>query len=404
MIKFPGWRAQNNEGPPDLDEVMRDLSRKINALFGKTGGNQSNSPNNPQSNRPQPGNLNLPILPIVGLVALIWLGTGFYIVDQGSLGVVQRFGKVADETTEPGPRWHLPYPIETVEVVNMEQVRRLEVGYRSNSEGGGGKTRLPKEALMLTEDENIIDLQFAVQYNLNNAKYYLFNNRSTDVAVMSAAETAIREVVGKNKLDDLLQKGLVDTSERMQAILDSYKTGVKIISVSMQSAQPPEQVQEAFEDVNRANQDNQRQVNEGQAYANDVIPKARGTASRLLAEAAGYKLKIESEAKGNTSRFDQILAQYNNAPEVTRQRLYLDAQEQIMSSVSKVVVDQKAGNSMLYLPLDKLIGAAGGATAQQSQSLQSLNPQSDAAATPATGQAATDRTRDAFRSRDRESR
>lgn len=399
MIKFPGWRAQNNEGPPDLDEVMRDLSRKINTLFGKGGGNQSN----PHTSRPQPANVNLPLLPILGLVGLIWLATGFYIVDQGSLGVVQRFGKVQEEVTSPGPRWHLPYPIETVQVVNMEQVRRLEVGYRSNAEGSGGKTRLPKESLMLTEDENIIDLQFAVQYNLNNAKDYLFNNRSTDDAVMSAAETAIREVVGKNKLDDLLQKGLADTSERMQVILDSYKTGVKIISVSLQSAQPPEQVQEAFEDVNRANQDNQRQINEGQAYANDVIPKARGTASRLLAEAAGYKLKVESEALGNASRFDQILAQYNKAPEVTRQRLYLDAQEQIMSSVSKVIVDQKSGNSLLYLPLDKLINASGNDAVQQSQSMQSLNPQPDAV--PPVGQVtAGDRSREAFRSRDRESR
>ena len=253
---------------------------------------------------------------------------------------------------------------------------------------------------MLTEDENIIDLQFAVQYNLKNAKDYLFNNRSTDEAVMSAAETAIREVVGKSKLDDLLQKGLADTSERMQIILDSYKTGVNITSVSLQSAQPPEQVQEAFEDVNRANQDNQRQINEGQAYANDVIPKARGTASRLLAEAAGYKLKIESEAKGNASRFEQILVQYKKAPEVTRQRLFLEAQEQILSSVSKVVVDQKGGNSMLYLPLDKLINATGDGAVQKSQSLQSLNPQA-AAAEPAV---TTDRTRDAFRSRDRESR
>jgi membrane protease subunit HflK len=207
-------------------------------------------------------------------------------------------------------------------------------------------------------------------------------------------------VVGKSKLDDLLQKGLADTSERMQIILDSYKTGVNITSVSLQSAQPPEQVQEAFEDVNRANQDNQRQINEGQAYANDVIPKARGTASRLLAESAGYKLKIESEAKGNASRFDQILAQYNNAPAVTRQRLFLDAQEQILSSVSKVLVDQKAGNNMLYLPLDKLISATGNNAATQSQSLQSLNPQAAAVAEPTT----TDRTRDAFRSRDRESR
>lgn len=396
MIKFPGWGQRNNEGPPDLDQVMRDLSRKINTLFGKGGGNQPNR----QPSTSNTNGVNFPVLPIIAVVVLIWFGTGFYIVDQGSLGVVQRFGKFV-ETTEPGPRWHLPYPMEKVDVVNMEQVRRLEVGYRSSSEGSGGKTKQPREALMLTEDENIIDLQFAVQYNLKNAKDYLFNNRSTDAAVMSAAETAIREVVGKNKLDDLLQKGLQDTSERMQVILDGYKTGVKIISVSLQSAQPPEQVQEAFEDVNRANQDNQRQINEGQAYANDVIPKARGTASRLLAESAGYKLKIESEAKGNASRFDQILAQYNNAPEVTRQRLFLDAQEQILSSVSKIVVDQKAGNSMMYLPLDKLINATGSATPQQSQSMQSLNPQAAVVPDKST---ATDRTRDAFRSRDRESR
>lgn len=399
MIKFPGWLQGNNDGPPDLDQVMRDLSRKINNLFGKGGGNQPNR----QPNRPTNGGdamPALPVLPIVAIVVLVWLGTGFYIVDQGSLGVVKRFGNYV-ETAEPGPRWHLPYPFESADVVNMEQVRRLEVGYRSAGEGSGSKVKQPKEALMLTEDENIIDLQFAVQYNLKNAKDYLFNNRSTDEAVMSAAETAIREVVGKSKLDDLLQKGLADTSERMQIILDSYKTGVNITSVSLQSAQPPEQVQEAFEDVNRANQDNQRQINEGQAYANDIIPKARGTASRLLAEAAGYKLKIESEAKGNASRFEQILVQYKKAPEVTRQRLFLEAQEQILSSVSKVVVDQKGGNSMLYLPLDKLINATEDAAVQKSQSLQSLNPQAAPATEPAL---TTDRTRDAFRSRDRESR
>lgn len=224
---------------------------------------------------------------------------------------------------------------------------------------------------MLTEDENIIDLQFAVQYNLKNAKDYLFNNRNIEGdngAVMSAAETAIREVVGKNKLDDLLQKGLADTSERMQAILDSYKTGVKITSVSLQMALPPEQVQEAFEDVNRANQDYQRQINEGQAYANDVIPKARGTAARLVAEAAGYKLKVENEAKGNANRFEQILAQYLKAPEVTRQRLYLDTQEQVLSSTSKVIVDQKGGNSLLYLPLDKLMAISSAQASPVNQS------------------------------------
>lgn len=387
MMKFPGFGQRNNEGPPDLDQVLRDLNQKINNLFGK-GGNGS---------RPtgDSGGMDFPLFPIIGLVAGIWMATGFYIVDQGSLGVVQTFGKYSN-TTEPGPRWHWPFPIESVEVVNMEQVRRLEVGYRTNGEGTGSKTKVPREALMLTEDENIIDLQFAVQYNLKNAKDYLFNNRSTDDAVMSAAETAIREVVGKSKLDDLLQKGLADTSERMQAILDSYKAGVNITSVSLQSAQPPEQVQEAFEDVNRANQDYQRQINEGQAYANDVIPKARGTASRLAAEAAGYKLKVENEAKGNASRFNQILVQYNKAPEVTRQRLYLDAQEQIMSSTSKVIVDQKGGNSLLYLPLDKLMATT-----------QATRNSSASAVAPATNQeesAMVEDIRDGLRSRERSER
>ncbi len=371
MIKFPGFGQRNNEGPPDLDEVLRDLSQKINNLFGrKSAGNN----NQPAENK----GFDFPVFPILALVAAIWMATGFYIVDQGSLGVVQTFGKYTT-TTEPGPRWHWPFPIESVNVVNMEQVRRLEVGYRTNGEGTGGKTKVPREALMLTEDENIIDLQFAVQYKLKNAKDYLFNNRSTDDAVMSAAETAIREVVGKSKLDDLLQKGLADTSERMQAILDSYKAGVTITSVSLQSAQPPEQVQEAFEDVNRANQDYQRQINEGQAYANDVIPKARGNASRLAAEAAGYKLKVENEAKGNASRFEQVLAQYNKAPEVTRERLYLDAQEQILSSTSKIIVDQKGG-SLLYLPLDKLMAttnasstAASGASTSASSNKVEMN-------------------------------
>jgi membrane protease subunit HflK len=347
-MKLPAWAQRNNEGPPDLDEVFRDLNQKINNLFGK-GGGKGNAP--PSNSDP----INLPIFPIIVVILLIWLATGFYIVDQGSLGVKQRFGAYV-ESTEPGPRWHWPYPIETVTVVNMEQVRRLEVGYRSGA--NGSKTKVPAEALMLTEDENIIDLQFAVQYNLKNAKDYLFNNRSTDDAVMSAAETAIREVVGKNKLDDLLQKGLQDTSEQMQALLDFYKTGVNITSVSLQAALPPESVQEAFEDVNRANQDYQRQINEGEAYANAVVPKARGNAARLIAEADGYKLKVQSEAKGNANRFERIYAEYVKAPEVTRKRLYLEAQEQILSSVSKVIVDQKEGSSLLYLPLDKLIQAS----------------------------------------------
>ena len=388
MIKFPGFGQSNNEGPPDLDKILGDLNQKVSNLFGKKGSGNNTTPSGKKD-------FDVPVLPIVGVIVAIWLATGFYIVDQGSLGVVQRFGKY-NETTETGPRWHWPYPFESVEVVNMEQVRRLEVGYRSNGEGVGGKTKQPREALMLTEDENIIDLQFAVQYNLKNAKDYLFNNRDTDEAVMSAAETAIREVVGKNKLDDLLQKGLADTSERMQAILDSYKTGVLITSVSRQKGAAPEQVKEAFDDVNRANQDYQRQINEGQAYANDVIPKARGNASRLAAEASGYKLKVENEARGNASRFEQILTQYTKAPDVTRQRLYLDAQEQIMSSTSKVIVDQPGGNSMLYLPLDKLM--ATGAAAP------STSPNATAPATVKQSDTEADTARELMRSRDRDSR
>ncbi len=391
MIKFPGLGQKNNEGPPDLDEVLRDLSQKINNLFGKKG--SSNGGNRANDGSGDGKGFDWPIIPILALIVAIWMATGFYIVDQGSLGVVQRFGAYID-TTEPGPRWRWPFPIESVSVVNMEQVRRLEVGYRTNGEGTGGKTKVPREALMLTEDENIIDLQFAVQYKLKNAKDYLFNNRSTDDAVMSAAETAIREVVGKSKLDDLLQKGLADTSERMQAILDSYKAGVTITSVSLQSAQPPEQVQEAFEDVNRANQDYQRQINEGQAYANDVIPKARGNASRLSAEAAGYKLKVENEAKGNASRFEQILTQYIKAPEVTRERIYLDAQEQILSSTSKVIVDQKGG-SLLYLPLDKLMATTNATTASAPAAATVSNKEADVN---------TDQSRDVMRSRERDNR
>ncbi len=397
MANNPGG-GNRNDGPPDLDEMLRNLSRKLNTLFGKT--NQPSNNSNAPSGSPLSGR-DLPVLPILLVIVLIWLATGFYIVDQGSRGVVLRFGKHV-ETTKEGPHWHIPYPIEGVTTVNMQQVRTIEVGYRTD-EAGGAKVKQPEEALMLTDDENIIDLQFAVQYDLKSAEDYLFNNLATDNAVRSATESAVREVVGKSKLDYVLQNGREDVSAKtkvlIQQILDRYKAGINIVSLSMQGASPPKQVQEAFDDVNRANQDLERQKNEGQAYANDVIPKARGTASRLVAESAGYKLRVENEAKGNASRFEQILAQYNRAPEVTRQRLYIDAQEQILSSVSKVVVDQKNGNSMLYLPLDKLLSANVGSIANP--------PTATVTATPPTAAVTSsidDRSRDAFRSRDRDSR
>ena len=392
MANDPGWGNRNNEGPPDLDEVMRQFSRKVKALFGKA----------PQNNGAPEDKPSIAILPIIGLILLVWIATGFYIVDQGSRGVVLRFGKHV-ETTLPGPRWHMPFPVESVTVVNMEQVRTIEIGYRS-ADGSAGRSKQLHESLMLTDDENIIDLQFAVQYNLKNVEDTLFNNRSAEEAVRGIAETAIREVVGKSKLDFALYEGrdevAINTKKLMQDVLDRYKTGINVVSVTMQNAQPPEQVQAAFEDAVKAKQDLERQKNEGQAYANDVIPKARGTASRLLQEAAGYKLRVENEAQGNASRFNQIFAQYQHAPEVTRSRMYLDAQEQIMSSVSKVIVDQKNGNSLLYLPLDKLI-AATAANAAPVSANASVVP---APAIPTIDLNADSRVRESTRSRERDSR
>ena len=390
----PGWGSRNNDGPPDLDELMRQFSRKLNGLFGR-GGAPRNQPEPPE-------HPTFAIVPLLGLVALIWVATGFYIVDQGSRGLVLRFGKHV-ETTMPGPRWHIPYPVETVTVVNMEQVRTLEVGYRSAGDGGPARNHEVRESLMLTDDENIIDLQFAVQYNLKSPEDFLFYNRSVEDAVRGTAETAIREIVGKSKMDFVLYEGREEVAVRakklMQDILDRYKSGINIVNVTMQNAQPPEQVQSAFDDAVKAGQDLERQKNEGQAYANDVIPKARGTAARLLEEAAGYKLRVVNEAQGNASRFSQILSQYEKAPEVTRQRLYLDAQEQILSSVSKVVVDQKGGGNMLYLPLDKLMATTAPAAAAPAPA---VTPPTPGPSENAEGGA--QRSRDAFRSRERESR
>ncbi len=383
--------GNRNDGPPDLDEILRNFSRKLNTLFGKT--NNSGGNNTPPAANPFTGR-DIPVLPILIVIAIIWLMTGFYIVDQGSRGVVLRFGKHV-ETTIAGPHWHIPYPIESVITVNLQQVRTIELGYRTD-DAGGSKIKQPAEALMLTDDENIIDLQFAVQYDLKSAEDYLFKNLDADGAVRSATESAVREVVGKSKLDYVLQNGREDVSTKTkiltQQILDRYETGINIVSISMQGASPPKQVQEAFDDVNRANQDLERQKNEGQAYANDVIPKARGTASRLVAESAGYKLRVENEAKGNASRFEQILTQYNRAPVVTRQRLYIDAQEQILSSVSKVLVDQKNGNSMLYLPLDKLISASSANTINNAASVPVAASTTNAL--PAQPPVSDDRSRD----------
>ncbi len=400
MAKNPGQNNNQEEGPPDLDELLNDLRKKIGRIFGKKETDQKTPKSSGGNPTPNSGNDQLPIVPILLIVVLLWAATGFYIVDQGSRGVVLRFGKNT-EVTMPGPRWHIPYPIESAEVVNLEQVRTIEVGYRSAGDAAARSKEL-RESLMLTDDENIIDLQFAVQYNLKSVEDFLFNNRSAESSVRGAAETAIREIVGKSKMDFALYEGreeiAVKAKKLMQEILDRYNTGINVTSVTMQNAQPPEQVQASFDDAVKAKQDLERQKNEGQAYANDIIPKAKGTASRLTAEAQGYRLRVENEAKGNASRFEQILTQYNRAPEVMRDRLYIEAQEQILSSVSKVFIDQKNSNNLLYLPLDKLVQQA---TPDTTSPRVDVIPQVDMNQSSLQN---VERTRDAFKSREREVR
>jgi len=406
----PQWGSQgggnkNNGGPPDLDELWRNFNRRLNGLFGRKGGGDE-PPSRIGGGREFnfPGGAGL----LVVLALLVWLASGFYIVDAGERGVVLRFGKFA-ETTQPGPRWHLPYPVEAVEVVNVEQVRTVEVGYKNSV-----KTKVLGESLMLTDDENIIDLQFSVQYTLKDPEDYLFANRSPDDAVKQAAETAMREIVGKSKMDYVLYEGRADIAARatklMQEILDRYKTGINISKLNMQNAQPPEQVQAAFDDAVKAGQDRERLKNEGQAYANDVIPRARGVAARLIEEANGHKQRVVSQAEGDASRFKQILVEYTKAPQVTRERLYQDTMQQVMSSTTKVLVDDKQGGNLLYLPLDKLMQLTQ-AGAPSPQPAQATQPSPDShASRPAEQPANTQsqdglfRSRDAFRGRDREER
>src|SRR5437868_5272573 len=345
MPNDPQWGRKSNEGPPDLDDMLRKAQQKIAALLGfRTRG--PGGP--PSSGGPSRGMVGGGVVFIVLLIVAVWLASGFYIVDEGRRGVVLRLGKYL-ETTMPGPRWHIPYPFESVEVVNVAQVRPVEVGYRGNP-----KNKQPQEALMLTDDENIVDVQFAIQYTIKSPEDYLFNNRNADDNVLQAAETAIREVVGKSKMDFVLSQGRSEVASRvkvlMQQILDRYKTGINISTVNLQSVGAPEQVQPAFEDVVRAQQDRERFKNEGQAYANDVVPKAQGIRSRLTEEAQGYKQSVISTAQGDASRFRAILAEYERAPQVTRERMYLDTVQQIVSATSKIIVDQKSGGqNLLYL-------------------------------------------------------
>lgn len=355
-LNDPQWgnRKGGNQGPPDLEDLWRDFNRRLSNMFGRRGGGGDMPPREPINFRMFGGGIGA----LIVLILVIWLASGFYIVDASQRGIVLTFGRF-DQITEPGLRWRLPYPFQSHEVVRLTDVRVVEVGYR-----GSDKNEVLREALMLTDDENIINIQFAVQWDLKDPKDYLFNNRNPDDSVLQAAETAMREVVGKSRMDFVLYEGREQVAamahELMQEILDRYQTGIQIRRLTLQNVQPPQQVQAAFDDAVKAGQDRERQVNEGQAYANNVIPRAQGTASRLLQEAQGYRQRVVANAEGEASRFRQILAEYSRAPEVTRQRMYLETVQQIMESTSKILLDAKGTGNLLYLPLDKLIQSTAG--------------------------------------------
>jgi membrane protease subunit HflK len=394
-LNDPQWgkRGSNNNsgGPPDLDEIWRNVNRRMSDLLGRrNSGDTGSGGGGPPRRGLAIGGAGL----ILGLVLLVWLASGFYIVDEGRRGVVTRFGKYT-ETTNPGPRWHLPFPIEAVELVDFKQVRTIEIGYRNST-----ANRNAKEATMLTEDENIIDIQFAVQYDLVSAEAFVFNNRKPEEIVKFTAESAMREVVGRAKMDFALYEGreqiAQQTRDLMQKQMDLYKTGVNVQKVTLQSVQPPEKVQAAFDDAVKAQQDRVRLVNEGQAYANDVVPRARGLAARLLEEANGYGAEVTQRAEGDASRFRSVVAEYNKAPGVTRDRLYLDMMQSVLGNSSKVFVDQKGGSNLLYLPLDKLMQQSGAGGGDVPSQRPATTPPPESVPPPEPP-----RTRDGLRSRER---
>jgi len=346
------WSGRGDQkGPPDLDEAIRSLQEKLGKFFGGGNGDDEGSPRNFYSGKSMK---SLGFL--AGGAIVLWGLSGFYIVDEGNHGVETRFGKFIG-TTQSGLNWHLPAPIERVDIVNVKQQRFIEVGYRS---GGSEQVTgsVPKEALMLTKDENYVDVRLAVQYQVKDAKQFIFNVVNPAATLKQVTESALRGVVGSSTMDFVLTQGRSEIvtliKKELQDVMDSYQSGIQITSVNLQDAQPPEQVQNSFEDAIKAREDQQRLINEAEAYSNDVVPKARGAAARKLQEAEGYKEQVIAQAEGETNRFSKLLAEYVKAPDVTRKRLYIESMEAVMTETNKVLVDVKGGNNMLYLPLDKM--------------------------------------------------
>jgi len=403
-------RQQNQrpDGPPDLDELWRDFNRRLNGLLGRKengGGNQGFGGAPRSSGQGSGVGVGVAIVAVLG----IWLASGFFMVQEGQTAVILQFGKFK-YTTGPGINWRLPWPIQSAEIVNLSAVRSVEVG-RSTSI----KDSNLKDSSMLTQDENIIDVRFTVQYDIDNAQDFLFFNKTErggdEELVTQAAETSVREIIGRNKMDAALYENREEIAQSLaksiQGILSAYKTGIRVISVNVQSVQPPEQVQAAFDDVNKASQDRERAISEGQAYANDVIPRAKGTAARLAEEAEAYKARAVAQAEGDASRFRQVQTEYAKAPQVTRDRIYLETMQQIYSNSTKILVDSRQGGNLLYLPLDKLLAQAQGDGRTPSSSAQAQQPAASGmnpGAASAPDMSGDSRSRDALRNRERDSR
>jgi modulator of FtsH protease HflK len=393
-----------NQGPPDLDELWRDFNRKLGGLFG---GGRGRRPDNgggfggggfPPDMRSAGVGAGLVAL----VVFVIWLGTGIFIVQEGQQAVITRFGRY-HSTVGAGLNYRLPYPIERHETVFVTKIRSTDVGLDTVVRATG-----LKDSAMLTADENIVEIKFAVQYRLNDARAWLFESKDPDSAVVQIAEASVREVVGKMRMDSALAEERDQIAPRvrnlMQAILDRYKVGVEVVGINLQQGgvRPPEQVQAAFDDVLRAGQERERAKNEAQAYANDVIPRAVGAASRLAQEADAYKARVVAQAQGDAQRFKSVLAEYQRAPQVTRDRMYIDSMREIYGNVTKMLVESRQGSNLLFLPLDKImqqVAQGGAATAPSAEPAPSSSPSASTA--PPTSDA---RTRDNSRSRERESR
>ena len=365
----PWGNRGRQQGPPDLDEILRKLQSRWGRVFGRRpmGGGRSGG-GGPSRLFGRGGAVGAGLVAVV-LAAAWWLA-GIWIIQEPEKGVVLRFGEY-HRTMDPGFNW-APYFIDSVNTVNVDRVRNAEIGFRNQ---GSSVAAVPREALMLTEDENIVDLQFAVQYRVRDPAQFLFENSEPEIALRQATESAVREIVGRSRMDFVLTEGrgavAAETQGLIQEILDRYKTGLHVMSVNMQNAQPPTQVQDAFLDAIKAREDQERIINEAKAYQADIVPKARGEANAILAQAQAYQQRVEAIALGDASRFEQVLRAYRTAPEITRDRLYLEAVESVLANTSKVLVDIPEGNNLMYLPLDQIIRSGGGPSVPERQSFGS---------------------------------